>query len=977
SPSSSSSTVPSASTFSFKAPFPAVPSSSSSPASSSLVSSATLKHRRVSLALPSSPRVVQPWSFRDDTTLDSLSQQQQHRSSGSASPEKRGKMRRISAATPTDDDEHLIPPPVQEKKPRKKWSKEETQMLVSGCQRHGVGNWKTILSDPDLKFDDRSPVDLKDRFRTYFPDAYKQHYPNARTHLSSKVRSTLPDGTPLFEKTRSKKRRPFTEEEDRALKAGYEKHGTVWAAIVKDPVFQEQNRRSTDLRDRFRNAFPDLYQAAGYKPRNSARKKLNNHQQTQHQQTGTGALAKVPLRAATDDQLALSSTGPVRSRRRAHTNQGLLRGGTKSVPQSTACSEDEDSSAGEEESGSVFKHPPTPVLVDNVSTGTAAKNDKNQKLSMLSPFESTFVDDDDEMEMVTIDPLTEPLFLPPPSHIWSSPSVEMSSGSQHTWSTSETSPASSHISTDFLMNSSTNSPPSSAAGNSSGMIGNSAWGTQDWFSPNPRLDPSGGAESSSSSSSFLDSNSGPFPSSPFSFLQNHHHLSQGVMDRYDLFPVSLTAASLGGGSWLHDYSSEAGACDTHSTFSDEMFPPPSGFRGFTHHSNYAGDLIFGARTHQPPLDGLGLSGMSAAAHAAQTNGIHPMQLHTPSLPGIDEIELAGITLNDRPETPAPPSQTSTSKAQIQSHTVDDVDLEDHATPPATPLIHSYPLDAPRGSRPHPSSPMFSGRGSGSGLHARSISVPPSEARSITYTDDSRTSVVHHYLVHDGVASPMISRASRPGIPPHSRPQSNTQLHLQNNTRHTSLSSTPPSGCSSNGTNSANFSPHLLSSVISPPPSSGSLMMDRPSIIQAPMNNHTNNTVGNGSAADPYDLPFLDLHYYGISGSNHSTGNGLGWVSAAGMLFDEPHGEPGSPPVTHTSSPSTEMRPPGSTDPPRQYAVNSKADRLTGKTALSGTMTATTARNHQRGQSVASVCPQDLVLRRDRVDNKRKRASWDG
>jgi hypothetical protein len=83
-------------------------------------------------------------------------------------------------------------------------------------------------------------VDLKDRFRTYFPDAYKQHYPNAKTHLSSKVRSALPDGTSIFEKTRSKKRRPFTEEEDRALKAGYDKHGTVWATIVKDPIFQEQ-----------------------------------------------------------------------------------------------------------------------------------------------------------------------------------------------------------------------------------------------------------------------------------------------------------------------------------------------------------------------------------------------------------------------------------------------------------------------------------------------------------------------------------------------------------------------------------------------------------------------------------------------------------------------------------------------------------------------------------------------------------------
>jgi hypothetical protein len=33
----------------------------------------------------------------------------------------------------------------------------------SSLPQHGVGNWKTILSDPDLKFDNRSPVDLKDR----------------------------------------------------------------------------------------------------------------------------------------------------------------------------------------------------------------------------------------------------------------------------------------------------------------------------------------------------------------------------------------------------------------------------------------------------------------------------------------------------------------------------------------------------------------------------------------------------------------------------------------------------------------------------------------------------------------------------------------------------------------------------------------------------------------------------------------------
>jgi hypothetical protein len=152
----------------------------------------------------------------------------------------------------------------------------------------GVGNWKAILKDPKLMFDSRSPIDLKDRcvaspfpvpcshpssFRTYFPNVYKEHYPNAKTHLSSKIRSTLPDGRSIFEKTCSKKCRPFTEDEDHALKAGYEKHGTIWATIVKDTVFQEQNRCSTDLCDHFHNTFPELYQAVGYKLRNAPKKK--------------------------------------------------------------------------------------------------------------------------------------------------------------------------------------------------------------------------------------------------------------------------------------------------------------------------------------------------------------------------------------------------------------------------------------------------------------------------------------------------------------------------------------------------------------------------------------------------------------------------------------------------------------------------------------------------------------------------------
>jgi len=55
---------------------------------------------------------------------------------------------------------------------------------------------------------------------------------------------------------------------------GYEKHGTLWAQIIKDPIFQEQKRRSTNLRDRFRNAFSDLYNVAGSNPRPTSKIKM-------------------------------------------------------------------------------------------------------------------------------------------------------------------------------------------------------------------------------------------------------------------------------------------------------------------------------------------------------------------------------------------------------------------------------------------------------------------------------------------------------------------------------------------------------------------------------------------------------------------------------------------------------------------------------------------------------------------------------
>ncbi|TFK83575.1 hypothetical protein K466DRAFT_665730 [Polyporus arcularius HHB13444] len=765
---------------------------------------------------------------------------------------------------------------------------EETQMLVAGCNKWGVGNWKSILNDPDFRFDGRSPVDLKDRFRTYYPDAYRQHYPNAKTHLSTKVRSALPDGSSIFEKTRSKKRRPFTEEEDRALKAGYDKHGTVWATIVKDPIFQAQNRRSTDLRDRFRNAFPDLYQAAGYKPRNTTKKRRDELAQ--------------PMRAATDDALASSSTGPVRRKRR-HTDQGLFRGGTKSVPESVNVSEDEDSS--EDEDG------PATFLQEAVASTPQTEE------MLMSPDEDT-----KEVDMQTLDSFNDTLTIP--DFIPSSSLSEMTDSSQsQTWSsgvetpvhsstwstaTNAASPTSSHISTTDYFNSTS---PFQRRGESGPMIGKSAWVPQDWLSANPRLDPS------SSDSSYYGSFS-PAPSSPFSFA----HLNHGVLDRYDLFPTS----------YAHDFASEVGMGDTHSTFSDPEMFPTSSFRGFTHHSNYAGDLIFGARTHQPSADygpgfgfgsaGLGLSGMQPPPHPA---------LRTPALPGIDEIELGSITLDD-PDAAVPMEETvdtavpkdptspepGLSLSELESYALPPQSMEEiigltqdiHVTPPGTPQSHGRTARMQQtGVHLH--------------LHNRSISVPPSEHRAY---DPRMPAPQSQQMRSKPLVSPTRSLSLMDYLP----------LHAPADQRsHAAAASGDASAMFTSLTQSANE----LWKDGSAAPASG------------------------GAENANHDLPFLDLHYYyGPMSGGAIPGHAMDGAATDAQALDLAQSFAMQTKTLSQLPPSLAQHIPMFAS--WQSALNEAAQSQAQPRMVSA---------HQRGQSVVS--PQDLLLTKG--DNKRKRSSWDG
>ncbi|KAN0123685.1 hypothetical protein V8E53_015892 [Lactarius tabidus] len=230
-----------------------------------LENSACLNAHRITLAIPASEHEISAIKFCCDTDLPS------------PSDEHHGKVHCLTS------------PASPERNARKNWTVKEMRLLVGGCNCRGA-NQKMIQ------------VYILTTARLWIASALTltsaMHYPNAKTRLSSKD-------------ARSKIRCSFTEEEDRMLKTGYNK--TVWTTIAKGPIFQGQNHRSAHLRDRFRNEFPNLHQAARYEPRNSDEK------------------LSAAAHAATDEHLHASrEMGPARRKQRC-TAQGFLRRETKRV----------------------------------------------------------------------------------------------------------------------------------------------------------------------------------------------------------------------------------------------------------------------------------------------------------------------------------------------------------------------------------------------------------------------------------------------------------------------------------------------------------------------------------------------------------------------------------------------------------------------------------------------------------------------
>jgi hypothetical protein len=216
---------------------------------------------------------------------------------------------------PSDKDRSAAKPRKRSVKPRRKWSEEETNHLLLGVSRHGVGKWTSILEDPDFTFNSRTAGDLKDRFRTCCPVELRgSSRDSAAEPATSSIRGssfqrakkgihseniliedegspeaggmmtppTEPESVPKPKKTRAhrkkmedleslgihapfkkslrRERRPFTEQDDRQILDGLDEYGPAWTKIQRDARFQLASRQPTDLRDRVRNKYPSIYQ---------------------------------------------------------------------------------------------------------------------------------------------------------------------------------------------------------------------------------------------------------------------------------------------------------------------------------------------------------------------------------------------------------------------------------------------------------------------------------------------------------------------------------------------------------------------------------------------------------------------------------------------------------------------------------------------------------------------------------------------
>ncbi|KAF3917294.1 hypothetical protein AA313_de0207165 [Arthrobotrys entomopaga] len=218
----------------------------------------------------------------------------------------------LSASSPGADGK-------RKNKARMNWSDAESERLLQGVELHGIGNWAKIRQDPQFDLGHRKNVDLKDRFRTVFPNEYRLHNDQIKAKKgipilpgASTAQAEAPTGTssdPIFveldyhaarlhkklhrkkiqrkknvepveepptrektlvsvaltatgrRKVTIKKDTPWSAAEDADLEDAFSKHKRRWRGIAADRSYAFYGRSILDIRDRFAHLYPDRVNA--------------------------------------------------------------------------------------------------------------------------------------------------------------------------------------------------------------------------------------------------------------------------------------------------------------------------------------------------------------------------------------------------------------------------------------------------------------------------------------------------------------------------------------------------------------------------------------------------------------------------------------------------------------------------------------------------------------------------------------------
>jgi hypothetical protein len=421
-----------------------------------------------------------------------------------------------------------------------------------------------------------------------------------------------------------------------------------------------------------------------------------------------------------------------------------------------------------------------------------------------------------------------------------------------------------------------------------------------------------------------------------------------------------------------------------------------GFRGFTHHSNTAGDLIFGARTHQPIWTGMDAWGARGLGFGRGTG-----------LAGIAEAHggKRGEEGDAEADAEAQAGEDGDDKA-LGLFSLDDlVDLSQHDAPDA-----DMEMDGDGAGE--------SGVGGASGEMQMALEPPRTPLLRASPAPARTVHVHHHHHHHHHYAA----TARSVSVPPGEAPEEGLGLGLLGLM---SAPATPALGAAATLTPPSAFAldPTLLGL------SAAGTMHPHRAIVNTlhttPMG-PTAGAHGLGHSEAMYDLPFLDLHYFGGGGSGVGDAQMQqmqldGWrggealdlarSTTAGAVGGQQAFAPSAFSFAEPQLPQTVSQAQSGVSPPpavwkalgipaslRQHiparplmrrasaGPPAAGNRPGAGTSASGVAGGGGAHvrsvSHQRGQS-AVVRPQDLVLNTEAATSgsgpkgKRKRASWDG